>query len=861
MANQLRMLLGISLVLGLAQAMDNCIGLEGVIGSEARLVFGKDGQLEYTNKNSPDFFVTNVIEYSTMPTFDDLVTDNTLDRAELQNLEVAEQGSDFNVRYDPVTGDVRAGRFAFIKFGVPTEAFYFPAKGRLINGQVYYLRNFRYRAEEDCIAPPRLQHAIFPTEVAVNPPMIETVGGPSIPRNLTVLSVDTTSVSLAWVSPEDSGDGTPDGFAANVVYRVYYEGDCEATGTTDEGEVTTNATSVTLEGLCRGAVYLVNVSAYNPYGESADATTQARPVSPPVGVSALELVLNPLSIPNTTGNSMARLQWGLPLDTGDTADGVDIVDYRVYDLITGLVVYEGSDQFYDLQIAYGQTYRFGVAAKNNQGPDLGVFSAFGNTSTVGPIEVFPPAVMTVEYSSACAPFCEDPCLNSLRVFTPPQAAGGSMLCEACNGSSCKTSVPSPAGGACTEEVQDTCASGTCVTCEDPIMAVFVGSLSSFTIVAQMPPGTRPPPAETSLEDAGATMALGEGVVTVGDQTAMGQTAQSRFQVNITATADMLRREGVSGASDIPVCFIATTFQGLKSQLCLAVRVIGPAPVFRDLEEGGPERELRVGCAFTLGLQATDLTDYQVQTLPLDVVVAKQYLIRVATNGSTLMSSYRSTPSRSNPEGLTLRSPGVFMADNASDPFADPAALVDTTLAPPQNSFFVQLAWTPRRQQEGFRYHVCVEAEGYIQGSQVPSNAPTRFSCHTLHVLRCRFCSTQEAASLSSLASLWRAEWLSLWSGNHDLIAVEGGGEIQAGPVLKVGRGGGCLVGNSPAACGDDLQHISTRYGVSVSDLLWWNPDIADEAARSADYALLPDQEVCVLPNTCVNDAHIFSGGF
>eukprot|EP00961_Rhodomonas_salina_P057926 778330-Rhodomonas_salina.1 len=46
---------------------------------------------------------------------------------------------------------------------------------------------------------------------------------------------------------------------------------------------------------------------------------------------------------------------------------------------------------------------------------------------------------------------------------------------------------------------------------------------------------------------------------------------------------------------------------------------------------------------------------------------------------------------------------------------------------------------------------------------------------------------REAASLSSLASLWRAEWLSLWSGNHDLIAVEGGGEIQVRAQRKMHR--------------------------------------------------------------------------
>ena len=26
-------------------------------------------------------------------------------------------------------------------------------------------------------------------------------------------------------------------------------------------------------------------------------------------------------------------------------------------------------------------------------------------------------------------------------------------------------------------------------------------------------------------------------------------------------------------------------------------------------------------------------------------------------------------------------------------------------------------------------------------------------------------------------------------------------------------------------CNDDLSHIGSRYGVSVKDLLWWNPDL------------------------------------
>ena len=33
-------------------------------------------------------------------------------------------------------------------------------------------------------------------------------------------------------------------------------------------------------------------------------------------------------------------------------------------------------------------------------------------------------------------------------------------------------------------------------------------------------------------------------------------------------------------------------------------------------------------------------------------------------------------------------------------------------------------------------------------------------------------------------------------------------------------------------CNDDLSHISSRYGVSVKDLLWWNPDLYGKPSTS-----------------------------
>jgi len=87
------------------------------------------------------------------------------------------------------------------------------------------------------------------------------------------------------------------------------------------------------------------------------------------------------------------------------------------------------------------------------------------------------------------------------------------------------------------------------------------------------------------------------------------------------------------------------------------------------------------------------------------------------------------------------------------------------------------------------------------------------------------------------------------------------GEVQLGPVLKVSRTEQCSLQGREYLCNDDLSHIGKRYGVAVKDLLWWNPDIADEAGRQVDYRLVENQEVCVLPQTCITDAHIYSAGY
>jgi hypothetical protein len=43
--------------------------------------------------------------------------------------------------------------------------------------------------------------------------------------------------------------------------------------------------------------------------------------------------------------------------------------------------------------------------------------------------------------------------------------------------------------------------------------------------------------------------------------------------------------------------------------------------------------------------------------------------------------------------------------------------------------------------------------------------------------------------------------------------------------LQVPATQGCDASQLGEMCNDDLAHIGSRYGVSLSDLLWWNPDL------------------------------------
>ena len=57
--------------------------------------------------------------------------------------------------------------------------------------------------------------------------------------------------------------------------------------------------------------------------------------------------------------------------------------------------------------------------------------------------------------------------------------------------------------------------------------------------------------------------------------------------------------------------------------------------------------------------------------------------------------------------------------------------------------------------------------------------------------------------------------------------------------------------------GEEIVRVVYKYDLSICEACVF----ADEAGRKNNYQLFQDQEICVLPNTCVNTGHIYSGGF
>ena len=138
-------------------------------------------------------------------------------------------------------------------------------------------------------------------------------GRAGAPTGLTVTASDTTTVSLSWTAPTDTGgmNVTIDG------YRIDYSGEDNQVLTAVSDSATTT-TTYTHSNLLSGHRYCYRVAAVNTNGpgdfsEWRCATTKDVPGAP-AGLSAA-----------ASGNDAVALSWAAPSDTG----GSDITGYRI----------------------------------------------------------------------------------------------------------------------------------------------------------------------------------------------------------------------------------------------------------------------------------------------------------------------------------------------------------------------------------------------------------------------------------------------------------------------------------------------------------------------------------------------------
>jgi len=562
-------------------------------------------------------------------------------------------------------------------------------------------------------------------------------------------------------------------------------------------------TSMSVPNLNKGSIYCIYLRARNNRLElySPPAVLMARPISPPLAPTQLALLLNPANLPNLTAGTVPGSVTWLPPDDAGAGPGIPlrIVAYAL-ELTpcpaanAAAVNATTGGASFGYVFAYRCAYVVRVAARNEQDAALGAFSEWGPFQNLT-VYVSQPANMSVGY------------------------------------------VRASDGVAVVERRQ---------TGDPVVVSVFVGAPLVLTVEASM--------GDEVGSGGGLSLAWvdGDPALPPSAYTYVRYTSPDGLSavmvVTVTASPDMLRASAAENklSGCVEASGGAANAGNIRARLCLEVRVIMPRPRITGVPL---TLEATVGCMLRVLANASDPTELGASLVQ---VRERGYLVSVATNGSIVTSSYRSYSSPSLPDGAVLARP----SDPALCPI--PANRTAPSCLPVENWVTYELAWQPRRLQDGFVYRVCFEAVAQIRGVSMRGvGGEERVACVDVTVARCRFC-PKAGDSLQAVAELWRSTtWLNVWSGNHGLTrsdSLDPGTQIQVGPVLTVGGAG--MVAN-----GEDVTHVARRFGVSVADLLWWNPDLSDEGGAAARLVLRAEQDVCVIPNTCIAPGYISAGGF
>jgi len=297
----------------------------------------------------------------------------------------------------------------------------------------------------------------------------------------------------------------------------------------------------------------------------------------------------------------------------------------------------------------------------------------------------------------------------------------------------------------------------------------------------------------------------------------------------------------------------------------------------------------VGCRLVVPLVAQDRTSLD---LPPALGADNGYGVSIQALYTFTNSQYKSVTSEGLPMGAALLAPSAVDGINVSGAAgAVGAASAGAAASNPAASY---LEWVARKGQEGFLYRLCLVAvdsskafnsisSNSVEPGQQKGGASENLGevfCVNVAVQRCRYC-PRELDSLHSIAKAWHGAWLEVWSGNHMYDTPDNLPNFDVSPPLQSpaplpAPAAPSPVSSTPVAMDpandsfnplevgvvysvesqDDLWHIAQRFGVDMDDILFWNPDLADGQAKQQQYKLFSNQELCLLPPTCVYGARV-----
>uniref|UniRef100_A0A7S0EE32 Fibronectin type-III domain-containing protein n=1 Tax=Hanusia phi TaxID=3032 RepID=A0A7S0EE32_9CRYP len=885
-------------VLAQASANPACYTLGLVDTATVNRKQGFPDKFETQNYNSPDLSVKFVMDYSVDHTFNNLnISESAIPEQYYFRYYLTPEGEDLGVAVLDSEGYTLGGRYIYTKTIWPEQSFIFPVHRRLRPGLTYYFRNYRVR--NDCMYPSWAWQRYYPEDVLTSPSKEVVYGLPSPVTAIQVVLLDQSkTILVSWPLPTDTGNELPADNNRSIPVKYYVE--LTEVNTTANSTLRilnstwlnfTTQVNLTESSLVIGILYNISLRVENEIGLSTATTRYLRPATNPSVPDSFQAALNPSDVTNVSGNMFAVLSWKDPIDKGlglpclstsySPCDEfpIHIVNYSLSLSGEPNVVLDGTTKSFDVIFSadslVSKLQDTSLAAQNYQEERFGYYSAYGEASTLHKSYPLPPP-MRIGYFEPCFPYCSNASKNQINFVSPPNARGISDYCYPCDGCrfDSQTACPSSWNFNITASFNPFEQCGSDIQpCKNPVVEIYPVNSSQIKIQAIWLDPTTKDSSTLSQMYANSRVVFGKNITFEYEkdfESVLAPWKNWRDYIDVTRTETgffcngsysdpegcshlnnnaQLYYGSMQNATDLRMfeygwseIVVKVTFQeGLlslqqdptlcvtaigdfnsRSKLCFVLKTIRSNPNFVTPSFS---QDLNIGCEFSKVFEAQDKTEAN-----LDIAEARRmkYFVKIVSGGGYVQSVYRNSSFSHLPRGASLM------------PYGDVVT----------NPVSYRLQWTPERHQEGYTYVVTLEAIGYINGSNVPMvSSSNSMLTVRLTVLRCKMCVNN--VSLELIAQEWRTSWLNIWSGNHMLWQQN---DISLGPVFTVDCGNGYY-------CDDDLYHIGERYGVSVSDLLWWNPDIADDAGRSAKYALKTGQEICVLPNTCLTSGHIFSAGY